>query len=41
MKILAYVSSETESQKKILIGRGGAKIQEIGKHARLLLESIF
>ena len=31
LSIQAYIHTETESQKKILIGKNGSKIQEIGK----------
>lgn len=37
----AYIYSETESQKKIIIGKGGQKIARIGQASRSILESIF
>lgn len=41
MKIMAYVTTETDSQKYIVIGKNGAKINEIGTKARLILEDVF
>lgn len=41
LKILAYIHAETESQKAIVIGKNGKRLGEIGKYARLKLESIF
>lgn len=41
LSIQAYIHTETESQKRILIGKSGAKIGEIGMKSRLLLEGIF
>lgn len=41
LSIQAYIHTETESQKKILIGKNGSKIQEIGTKSRLILEGIF
>lgn len=41
LKILAYIFTETESQKKIIIGKKWALLSEIWKQARLELESIF
>ena len=41
LKIQAYVSVETESQKRIVIGKNGAKITQIGMKSRLILEGIF
>jgi GTP-binding protein Era len=35
----AEIWAETESQKRILVGRGGAKIEEIGRGARASLEA--
>jgi GTP-binding protein Era len=37
-KIAAYVYVETESQKYIIIGKGGALITKIGTEARIELE---
>ena len=41
LRILTHVYVESESQKKIIIGTKGARIQEIGTLARKELESIF
>jgi GTP-binding protein Era len=41
MKIMAYVTTETDSQKYIVIGKNGAKINEIGTKARIILEDVF
>lgn len=41
MRIHAYIYTESESQKKIIIGKWGQKIHQIGVHARLTLEAIF
>ena len=41
LSMQAYIHTETESQKKILIGKNGSKIQEIGTKSRLILEGIF
>ena len=41
LAIQAYVNVETESQKVIVIGKWGKKIQEIGTRSRLILERIF
>jgi GTP-binding protein Era len=38
--IRAVLHVERESQKKILIGAGGAKIRGIGKAARLKIEAL-
>jgi GTPase len=38
VEVVAEIWAETESQKGILIGRGGAKIGEIGMGARRSLE---
>ena len=40
MYIRAVVYLERESQKRIFIGTGGAKIREIGKAARLKVERL-
>ena len=39
--IAASVYTETESQKAIVVGKGGARIKEIGKRARVTLERTF
>lgn len=39
--IAACVYTETESQKAIVVGKGGARIKEIGKRARVTLERTF
>lgn len=41
LKIIAYVYTETDSQKYIIIGKGGKKVTHIGKEARLVLEEVF
>lgn len=41
LKIVAYIYTETESQKYIVIGRGWTLVSKIGKEARLELENIF
>lgn len=41
LSVQAYIYTETESQKKIIIGKGGKKIAEIGMKSRLILEGIF
>lgn len=41
IKIIAYINTETESQKYIIIGKGWSLIAQIGKEARLELEEIF
>lgn len=41
MRIQAYINVEAESQKVIVIGKGGKKIQDIGTNARVTLEEIF
>lgn len=41
MKIQAYVNVEADSQKIIVIGKWGQKIQNIGTKSRLILEDIF
>lgn len=38
VEIYAMVVAEKESQKAVLVGKGGAKMKEIGKRARLELE---
>ncbi|USN57878.1 MAG: KH domain-containing protein [Candidatus Peribacteria bacterium] len=38
---MAYIYTETDSQKYIIIGKGGKKIGLIGKEARLVLEEVF
>lgn len=40
LRVLAYVHVERDSQKKILIGKWGAKIQEISTASRLILTDI-
>ena len=40
-KISAYIYAETDSQKYIIIGKGGALLTKIWKNARLELEEIF
>jgi GTPase len=37
-EVRAHVWAETDSQKKILVGKGGRKIKEIGTAARVELE---
>lgn len=41
LTIHAYIHTETESQKRIVIGKNGWKISKIGKTAREILEPIF
>ena len=41
LKIVAYVYTETESQKYIVIGKSGKLITQIGKEARTELEGVF
>jgi GTPase len=41
LSILAIIHVESESQRSIMIGRGGKKIRDIGKASRLELEEIF
>lgn len=41
LKIYAYINTETESQKRIVIGKNASKITEIGTKSRLILEGIF
>ena len=41
LKIFAYINTETESQKRIVIGKNAKKITEIGTKSRLILEWIF
>lgn len=41
MRIQTYINVEAESQKVIVIGKGGKKIQDIGTNARVALEEIF
>ncbi|MDD3793317.1 MAG: GTPase Era [Candidatus Gracilibacteria bacterium] len=41
LKIVAYIYTETESQKYIVVGKGGQLISQIGKEARIELEHIF
>jgi len=41
LSISAVIHMESQSQKAIILGRGGAKIKEIGTAARLELEKIF
>jgi GTP-binding protein Era len=41
IRILATIQIERESQKGILIGRGGAQLKEIGTAARKELEAFF
>lgn len=40
-RISAYVYTETESQKYIVIGKAGSLITKVGKAARIELEKIF
>jgi GTPase len=41
LKIQAYLNVEAESQKLIVIGKWGTKINDIGTRSRLILERIF
>ena len=41
MKVQAYINVEADSQKVIVIGKWGKKIQNIGTKSRLILEDIF
>jgi GTP-binding protein Era len=41
LRILAYVVLERDSQKRIVIGKGGEVIQKIGTEARIDLEAIY
>lgn len=41
LSIQAYIHTETESQKRIIIGKNGSKISTIGMKSRLILEGIF
>lgn len=41
LKIQAYINTETDSQKTIVIGKWGQKINNIGTKSRLILEEIF
>lgn len=41
LSITAKIHVETESQKKIIIGRGGSMIKAIGRSSRLDLERVF
>lgn len=41
LKLVAYIYTETDSQKYIIIGKGGTLIEKIGKEARIELEEIF
>ncbi len=41
LKMQVYINVESDSQKIIVIGKWGKKIQTIGTNARLLLEEIF
>ncbi len=41
LSIQAYINTETDSQKTIIIGKQGKKIQDIGTASRLVLEEIF
>ena len=41
LSIQAYINTETDSQKTIIIGKWGKKIQDIGTASRLVLEEIF
>lgn len=39
-KVYATIITEKNSQKGILIGKGGAALKRIGKHARILMENL-
>jgi GTPase len=41
LSVQAYINTETDSQKTILIGKWGKKIQDIGTSSRVILEDIF
>lgn len=41
LSVQAYINTETDSQKTIIIGKQGRKIQDIGTASRLILEEIF
>lgn len=41
LSVQAYINTETDSQKTIIIGKQGKKIQDIGTASRLILEEIF
>jgi GTP-binding protein Era len=41
LSVQAYINTETDSQKTIVIGKQGKKIQDIGTASRLILEEIF
>lgn len=41
LKIQAYVYTETDSQRYIVIGRAGSLVTKIGSEARIELEKIF
>lgn len=41
LSVQAYIQCESESQKKIIIGKSGSKISEIWMKSRLILEWIF
>ncbi len=41
LRIMAYINTESDSQKYIIIGKGGKKLSEIGMKARMHLEDIF
>lgn len=41
LKAIVYINTESESQKSIVIGKGGAVLQAIGTDARTSLEGIF
>ncbi len=40
-KIAAYIYTETDSQKYIVIGKAGSLLSKVGKEARLELEKMF
>ncbi len=41
LKIMSYIYTETEAQKRIVIGEGGRALTALGKAARIELEEIF
>jgi GTP-binding protein Era len=41
LSVQAYINTETDSQKTIIIGKWGKKLQEIGTASRVILEEIF